>query len=152
MPTREDAFAVRQEVEDLVVRMFVATDEQDWPTLESCFTDPFILDMTSLVGGQPSHTSPQQVAAAWAQGFKPLTSIHHQVGNFRTTVSGTTAMVRCYGIALHHRSNISAREKTRTFVGTYEVDLSAAGPGWRISRLQFKLKFIDGNLELEKAS
>ncbi len=152
MPTSDDRLAARQEVEDLVIRMFVATDERDWSTLESCFTDPFVLDMTSMAGGQPSSMSPQQVAAAWAEGFKPLTSVHHQVGNFRTTVSGTTASVRCYGIALHHRSNISARDKTRRFVGTYEVDLSAADSGWRISGLKFNLKFIDGNLELEKAS
>jgi hypothetical protein len=28
-------------------------DERDWPTLESCFADPFVRDMTSMVGGEP---------------------------------------------------------------------------------------------------
>ena len=104
MPTNPEAPAVRQEVEDVVVKMFVATDERDWPTLESCFTDPFVLDMTSMVGGDPATMTPRQVAAAWADGFKPLSHVHHQVGNFRTAISGSTASVRCYGIALHHRS------------------------------------------------
>jgi hypothetical protein len=39
MPTGEEAPAVRREFEDLVVKMFVATDELDWSTLESCFTE-----------------------------------------------------------------------------------------------------------------
>jgi hypothetical protein len=152
MPASFEALAIRQEVEDVVVKMFVATDERDWPTLESCFTDPFILDMTSMVGGTPAAMTPRQVAAAWAEAFEPLSHVHHQVGNFRTDVSVPTATVRCYGIALHHRSGISAEAKSRRFVGTYELDLSATEPGWRINRIKFNLKFIDGNLELERAT
>jgi len=152
MPANPDALAVRQQAEDHVVKMFVATDERDWATLESCFNDPFVLDMTSMVGGSPAAMTPRQVAAAWADGFKPLTHVHHQVGNFQTVARGSTATVRCYGIALHHRSGIASKDKTRRFVGTYELDLTATDAGWRISRLEFKLKFIDGNLELEKAT
>ena len=43
--------AARVAVEDVVVRLFVSTDERDWPALEACFTTPFTLDMTSMVGG-----------------------------------------------------------------------------------------------------
>jgi len=152
MSMNSEALALRQEVEDLVIKMFVATDERDWAALESCFTDPFVLDMTSMVGGSPTSMTPRQVAAAWAEGFKPLSHVHHQVGNFQTTVSGSTATVRCYGIALHYRSDISSEAKSRRFVGTYDLSLSALGGGWRINRLRFNLKFIDGNLELEKAT
>jgi hypothetical protein len=151
MPTSAQNLAARQEAEDVVVRMFVATDERDWPTLESCFTDPFVLDMTSMTGGDPASMSPQEVTAAWAEGFKPLSHVHHQVGNFRTVINGATANVRCYGIALHHRSGISAESKSRRFVGDYEMELSASGDGWRINKLKFNLKFIDGNLALESA-
>jgi len=143
------SLAQRIAVEDAVVRMFVATDERDWPTLESCFTDPFILDMTSMVGGQPATMTPKQVAQAWADGFKPLDHVHHQVGNFRTQLADGNATVKCYGVALHHRAKAQGL-KTRMFVGTYEIDLIPMSDQWRISRLMFKLKFIDGNVELEK--
>lgn len=152
MPSTSEILASRQQVEDLVIRMFVATDERDWETLKTCFTDPFVLDMTSMVGGSPSTMSPSQVAAAWAEGFKPLSHVHHQVGNFQTTVNGSVATVRCYGIALHHRSDIATEPKTRRFVGTYELAVSQVEGRWRIARLKFNLKFIDGNLELEKAT
>jgi hypothetical protein len=141
--------AARRAVEDAVVRMFVATDERDWPTLEDCFTSPFTLDMTSMTGGEPTTMTPQQVAQAWADGFKPLDHVHHQIGNLRTEVTGNQASVKCYGIALHHRAKAHGL-KTRTFVGTYELSLVAVAGRWQISRLVFKLKFIDGNLELEK--
>lgn len=139
----------RLAVEDAVVRMFVATDERDWPALERCFTDPFTLDMTSMVGGTPVDMTPGQVAQAWAAGFKPLDHVHHQIGNLRTEVDGNQALVQCYGVAFHHRSQAIGL-KTRVFVGTYELQLQASPEAWRISRLVFKLKFIDGNLELER--
>jgi hypothetical protein len=142
--------ATRLAVEDVVVQMFVAADERDWPTLESCFTNPFTLDMTSMVGGTPTDMTPNQVAQAWAAGFKPLDHVHHQLGNLRTEINGNHALVKCYGVAFHHRDNAIGL-KTRVFVGTYELQLQAVSDSWRISQLVFKLKFIDGNLELEKS-
>ena len=138
----------RQAVEDAVVRLFVATDERDWPTLEDCFTNPFVLDMTSMVGGDPAEMTPQQVAQAWAAGFEPLDHVHHQIGNLRTEVDGDNATVKCYGVAFHHRSS-AAGLKTRVFVGTYDLSLTHQGDTWRVDRLVFHLSFIDGNLNLE---
>ena len=143
---------VRKEVEDLVVRAFVATDERDWDTLHSCMTDPVILDMTSLVGGEPSTVSPQDVSSIWSEGFKTLDHIHHQVSNFRTKIQGEQAEVKCYGIAFHHREGIADPVKWRRFVGTYEFDLLRGESGWAISRLMFVCKFIEGNLQLENAT
>ncbi len=60
MPTSPEALAVRQDLEDVVVKMFVATDERDWSTLESCFTDPFVLDMTSMAGGTAATSRPRR--------------------------------------------------------------------------------------------
>jgi hypothetical protein len=151
MPLALEEVASRIEVEDLVVKMFVATDERDWPTLETCFTDPLVLDMTSMVGGTPLSMTPRQVASAWSDGFKPLTHVHHQIGNVRTKLTGGAATVRCYGIALHHRSTVVDEAKSRRFVGSYEIDLKTTAGGWRICRLKFNLKFIDGNLQLENA-
>ncbi|MCA3130624.1 MAG: nuclear transport factor 2 family protein [Betaproteobacteria bacterium] len=149
--TSASDLALRLAVEDAVVRMFVATDERDWSLLEKCFTNPFTLDMTSMVGGAPSELTPGQVVQAWAAGFKPLDHVHHQIGNLRTEIHGDSALVRCYGVAFHHRSHVVGL-KTRVFVGSYELSLQARSDGWRINRLVFKLKFIDGNPELEKSA
>ena len=151
MPTEIANIQTRLAVEDAVVRMFVATDERDWATLQECFSSPFTLDMTSMVGGNPAVLTPQQVANAWSAGFSSLDAVHHQIGNLRTTVTGDSAVVCCHGIALHHRE--AARGlKSRVFVGTYELRLGKANGIWRISHLLFNLKFIDGNLKLEESA
>jgi hypothetical protein len=141
--------AARLAVEDTVVRLFVATDERDWPALEACFTTPFTLDMTSMVGGSPTQLTPREVATAWATAFKPLDHVHHQIGNLQTTVEESAARARCYGVALHHRAAVSQGPKTRMFVGTYEIALRRDDTRWRVTELKFLLKFIDGNPNLE---
>ena len=151
MPTDTADIRNRLAVEDAVVRMFVATDERDWATLQDCFTSPFTLDMTSMVGGAPAVLTPQQVASAWAEGFRLLDAVHHQIGNIRTTLKDDSALVRCHGVAFHHRSAAQGL-KSRVFVGTYEVQLSETAGTWRINHLVFKLKFIDGNLKLEESA
>ena len=151
MPTTLQDLVTRQEVEEVVVRMFVATDERDWSTLKTCFSAPFVLDMTSMVGGSPATMTPEEVANAWAEGFKSLDHVHHQIGNLQTRATASTATVSCYGVALHHRSRITAELKTRRFVGTYEFTLKKQSEIWRIAHLKFLLKFIDGNLSLETA-
>ena len=143
--------AARLAVEDVVVRLFVATDERDWPALEACFTTPFTLDMTSMVGGSPTQITPREVATAWAAGFKPLDHVHHQIGNLQTSIDGSTAVVRCYGVAFHHRAGVAQGLKTRIFVGTYEIKLRLDNSRWLVGELKYLLKFIDGNAELERA-
>ena len=49
----------------------------------------------------------------------------------------------------HHRPNPTARN-TRTFVGSYDFGLRRDGGRWRISSFRFEVKYVDGNLELEK--
>ena len=143
--------ALRSRVEDTVIRMFVATDERNWPLVQSCFTDPFTLDMSSVAGAAPALTAARQATQTWAEAFRTLDHVHHQVGNFQTRVEGARAAVRCYGIAFHYRGAIAAAAKSRTFVGTYEFELVLQAAEWRIGTLKFHLKFIDGNRELEKA-
>jgi hypothetical protein len=152
MSTPEGMLAARLAAEDVVVRLFVGTDERDWNAVESCFAESFVFDMTSMTGGEPLSITPRQVTQMWSEGLKPLDFVHHQAGNFRTEINGDRARVRCYGIALHHRARIKAAEKTRRFVGTYEYELANQQGSWRITSFKFLLKFIDGNLELEKAT
>lgn len=146
-----DPYAARLAVEDAVTRMFVATDDRDWPTVEASFTDPFRLDMTSLVGGAPADLTPQQIAATWDAGFRPLDVVHHQIGNLRTTVDGARARLRCYGIALHHRAQVATGERTRMFVGSYDFELVARDGDWKISAMTFLCKLMEGNTDLEQA-
>ncbi|MDQ5857780.1 MAG: nuclear transport factor 2 family protein [Acidobacteriota bacterium] len=144
--------AARQDVEDVVVRLFVATDRRDWATVEACLADTVILDMTSMAGGEPARMTAGEVVAMWTKGLEPIDHVHHQVGNFQIDVDRDRASVFCYGIALHYREKISNSSKSRTFVGSYDIHLARTEGKWRIELFRFNLKFIEGNRELEIAT
>lgn len=134
----------------VVNRLFRATDERDWATVERCLAPSVLFDMTSLAGGAPLRMPGGDIARGWAKGLEPITQVHHQVGNHEATVAGDTATAFCYGTAWHWRATRSGRN-TRVFVGTYDFRLARGGElSWRIDHFVFRLKFIDGNRELEK--
>jgi hypothetical protein len=134
-------------VVDTAVALFVATDRRDWKTVEGCFADSVLFDMTSLAGGAPAHLTPRQIADAWAEGLAPLEAIHHQAGNFQVTLRESDADLFCYATATHYRRVASGRN-TRTFVGSYDFHLLRDGARWHIDAFRFNLKYLDGNLEL----
>ena len=146
--------SIRQLVEkdriiDTINQLFIATDERDWPAVRGCLADNVLLDMTSLAGGGASRLTAEQVAAGWEEGLRPIESVHHQVGNYRVDVQSEQASVFCYGIATHFRRNRSGRN-TRVFVGSYNFHLVRVEERWLIDSFRFKLKFLEGNLELER--
>ena len=71
--------------------------------------------------------------------------------HFRVSVREDTADAFCYGTASHYLPNPTGRNM-RVFVGSYDFGLRREGGRWRIERFRFNLKYLDGNLELEKAA
>ena len=56
----------------------------------------------------------------------------------------------CYAVATHYLPNPAGRN-VRTFVGSYDFQLRKSDR-WRISLFRFNLKYLDGNLDLEKSA
>ena len=139
----------KDQIIDCINRLFIGTDRRDWAEVNECFTDSVHFDMTSVAGGKPATLTPDEITAAWEQGLRPLEAIHHQAGNYRVEVRGDEATAFCYGTATHYRRTRSGRN-TRTFVGSYDFGLIRSVTGWRITSFRFNLKYVDGNLELEK--
>jgi len=82
--------------------------------------------MTSLAGGQPVTTTPQEIVDGWDKGLKPFKGIHHQAGNCLGDVGSKEVSVFCYGIAWHYLPN-STNDNTRTFIGCYDIHLAKLG-------------------------
>ena len=140
----------RQAVVEAVTRLFVATDNRDWPAVEACFAGEILFDMSSMGAGPAARVSRESIVSGWATALKPLQALHHQVGNSLVEVRGEHAKVFCYGIAIHYLPNPTGRN-TRTFVGTYDFELERREGAWRITSFRFDLKFTEGNLELESS-
>jgi hypothetical protein len=105
--------------------------------------------MTSLTGAPAATLSAAQIAAGWEDGLRPLKAVHHQAGNFQVRVDGDEADANCYATATHYLPNPTGRN-VRTFVGSYDFRLTRTGGRWRIGLFRFNLKYVDGNLDLEK--
>lgn len=142
--------AMRHEVIEAIDTLFIATDEKDWATVRECFAEQVQFDMSSAGGGAAGVRTGAEIAAGWEQGLAPIQAVHHQAGNYRVTVGGDRAKASCHGIAYHYLPNPSGRN-TRTFVGTYALELRREPDRWRITSFRYNLKFVDGNLELEKS-
>jgi hypothetical protein len=140
----------KDRIVDTIVELFVQTDRRDWPAVLECFADEVWFDMSSLTGAPARATPAREIVAGWEQGLAPLRAVHHQAGNFRVNVLGDEANAFCYAIASHYLPNPSGRN-TRTFVGSYELRLSKDGARWRITSFRFDVKYVDGNLALERA-
>lgn len=139
----------REQIIDVITRLFVGTDKRDWDSVMQCFERHVHFDMTSLAGGEAATLTPQQIVDGWDAGLDPIKHVHHQAGNFLVDVRGNSAHGFCYAVAWHYRETKSGRN-TRTFVGSYDFDLHRRESEWRIASFKFNLKFIDGNPNLEQ--
>ena len=139
-----------ERVIETVTRLFINTDNRDWPKVKALFASKVLFDMTSLAGGQPATITPQEIVDGWDKGLKALKAIHHQAGNFLVDITDNEADLFCYGVAWHYLPNKTNRN-TRTFVGSYDVHLEKRDGEWKIDKFKFNLKFIDGNPDLEKS-
>ena len=135
---------------ETINKLFIDTDNRDWPRVRRCFTEDVLFDMSSLGGGEPQRLSPDRIVAAWEAGLKPLKAVHHQAGNYLVNVKGSQAEAFCYGIASHYLPN-RTNVNTRTFVGSYDFELVKDGGIWKIAMFKFNLKYIDGNPNLESS-
>ena len=140
----------KENVLNRVNTLFVETDNRNWDLVKECFADSVHFDMTSLVGGDPAMLSSQNIVDAWDEGLKSLEAVHHQIGNYIVNVNGNSAEVFCYGIASHYLPNNSGRN-VRTFVGSYNFNLSKINDDWKIDKFKFNFKYMDGNPDLEKS-
>jgi SnoaL-like domain len=148
MPDLQDLLA-KDAILDTINRLFIGTDSRDWAMVRDALAPRLQVDMTSLAGGQPAEMAGADLAAAWETGLNPIQAVHHQTGNYRVTVLGDQAEAFCYGTATHYRPTRSGRN-VRTFVGSYDFRLARLETKWRITSFRFNLKYVDGNLELEK--
>ena len=139
----------REEVLDALNDLFVGTDAREWDRVRAVLAPTVRFDVKSLTGAEPTTLGSEEIISGWERGLRPIRAVHHQTGNFRVRVSGDEADAFCYGIASHYLPHASGRN-TRVFVGSYDFHLRRENGRWRIDLFRFNLKYIDGNLELEK--
>lgn len=140
-------FSVRDEIVEVINKLFVYTDAQDWEKLQTeVFSDDVFFDMSSL-GGRKEETSSTEICEIWKNGFQGIDQINHLAGNYLVQIHDSIATVFAYATATHYKES-ATKGKTRHFVGTYNISLMKHGIGWRIYQFKYDLKFTSGNIDL----
>jgi SnoaL-like domain len=138
-----------EEITNVVNKLFVFTDEQDWSALKSEVFDRDVdFDMVSMGAEKAQKITAVEICEMWQEGFKGLDAIHHQAGNYIISIENKQALVKAYAIASHYK-NATTEGKTREFVGSYDIGLLETNRGWRINSFKYNLKYADGNIEFK---
>jgi len=141
------AFSTRDEIFEVVNKLFVYTDEQVWnKLLDEVFTDKVLFDMSSL-GGEKMETTAENICAIWKKGFEGIDAVNHLAGNYLIHINDKTASVFAYATATHYKAG-ATKGNTREFVGTYDIGLVKIESGWRIHLFKYNLKYATGNTDL----
>ena len=138
------------QIEDLIVRMFVAADQHNWDNVSDAFTDTIKIDYSSLNGSPTSTVTKGDLVKSWEQFLPKFTSTHHQLGNFQVMINDDDeAEVNCYVIASHFYQNDSGKN-IWTVVGSYSIRVVKQHTDWKIHQMKLNLKYQDGNTDLPK--
>ena len=134
-------FSTRDEIIEVVNRLFVYTDQQEWDKLmKDVFTELVNFDMSSLNAVPAKQMMATEICEMWKQGFKEIDAVHHHAGNHLVTAKEETAEVFCYATATHYRKPPDTSVKT--FVGTYTLNLIRRKSGWRINGFRYNMKYM----------
>jgi hypothetical protein len=141
-------FSVRDEIIEVVNKLFVYTDYQQWDKLqEEVFTPKIFFDMTSI-GGESKNIAAKEVCEMWRKGFEGLDAINHLSGNYLVTITNEAADVFAYATATYYKAS-ATQGKTREFVGSYNLHLIKTTQGWRLDVFKYNLKYMNGNVDLQ---
>ena len=139
----------KSKIQSVVTQVFVATDNQDWGNVEASFSDQVLLDYTSMAGGEPVELAPTQITDSWKTILPGFDHTHHALSNFNITINDSEATVTHYGNA-DHFIDLNDAEDIWQVVGTYDHHLVKTKSGWKIDRMKFNLKYMDGNMDLPR--
>src|SRR5690349_851509 len=126
------------EIIELVNKLFVYTDYQQWDKLiKEVFTEDVLFDMSSMGAGDPKRLKAMAICQMWAEGFKGIDHVHHQSGNFIVKFKeGIAAEIFCYAIAVHFKKS-ATKGNSREFVGSYDLHASFTDIGWRLDSFKY---------------
>jgi hypothetical protein len=138
-----------KEIIETVNKLFLAVDERDWGRLKNLMNDTIYLDYSSMTGERGAAIPLDQILESWKKMLPGFDVTHHQLGNYLVEEGDELANVFCYGMATHYLKNDSGNNLW-VVAGTYEFELKSDYGSWRVTKMKFKLKYIDGNKDLPK--
>ena len=145
MTTPDDPAAV-------LTRLLHAVDALHWARVRDCVADQLELDYTELFGGEPQLMTGDELVASWQSLLPGFDATHHMTGPVLTEPENGGGAdgdltLRAQVRGLHQLAGAEGGDLWDVY-GQYEVRLTKADGGWRISRLVLHLIHQAGNTGL----
>lgn len=122
-------------------------DNKDWDACVACFTNEVMLDHDAHLNVQPVVISNKQLIEDWKQAFAGMNFTWHQVTNHAVTINGDQAI--CYSKVMGLHVGKISNSYYSTW-GNYKHELRLTGNGWKVSGIQYKQLFDQGDPSLFK--
>lgn len=140
-------------IEQVYVRYCEIVDSKTFDAMDEVFTEDATGDYTQALG--PGVISPNRaslIASMHANlgTHSNCAATHHNVGNFRVTVTGDTAKAKVHYYAEHLGQGDYAGEQYSMW-GQYEDDLVRTNQGWRVKARVYKCFLSRGPAEVTSA-
>ncbi len=143
------SFTDRESIVEVVNKLFVYTDAQEWSKLKTeVFANLVDFDMSSLGGETTTGKSSDEICSDWKSGFNGLDAVNHLAGNHLVTINANEADVFVYATATHFKES-ATKGKKREFVGSYNLHLTKNKESWKIDKFKYNLQYASGNLTME---
>ncbi|WP_422018751.1 nuclear transport factor 2 family protein [Roseibium sp.] len=121
-------------IRTLVSSIPLAVDRAAYDLAEAAFAPEFVIDYTSLWGGEPATMTPSALIDAW-RGIVPGFDVTwHELGPVSVTVSGNTATATAFVDGRHWIDGELWRP-----VGNYYWDLQRIEGSWLVTRMEFDM-------------
>lgn len=133
----------RIEIQDLLVRYCTSIDTQNWDLLDTCFVTDAKVDYSASGGTAGDYP---EVRAWLATALAPFKTMMHFIGNSSVTLDGNSASARTYVINPMGMDDGKGGVSFFTVGAIYDDDLVRVEAGWRISRRDEELVYMDGSV------
>ena len=129
-------------IEKQIRKMFAASDQNDWKSVQSVFAPKVQMDYSAIGGASKEHT-PAEITSGWAAILPGFDHVVHQPHRFAISAVDSRASATCDAIALH----LIEGDHWAVLTG-YDVELTKAKDTWLIDRIRLNLYQEEGERSL----
>ena len=143
VPTTLQQLLDRAVVIDVVTRMGIAADAQDWVAVRACFADQVMFDYSSLTDQPAAEIGADALVDAWRNHLPGFDQTQHIIAGHQVTQDGDQA--QCLS---HFKAQHRIGDRAWDLDGDYSHRLARTPDGWKIGYLQMIWTFERGDRAL----
>lgn len=126
-----------------LLSIYIGVDLVDYDLVEKAFAPRFLLDYTSIWGGEPALTTARELTNSWRTFLPGFDAALHVIDDLQIDVKGESAEATAEGDA-----RLWLGEKMWRCVGRYFWELEQSAGEWKVTAMRFDMSQEIGDRKL----